>query len=279
MKKVKVKVMIMTLMTMFIISCGSKSSKDIEFKVVNDGKTIVENGKGVMDTIPFNCIGCVENLDYNMFDDVIKESSKIAKNNLNNPLSFKPISMNIVIVKEDSLYNFDNGKKLDSVITVITTYEYIGQNAYGTELSGEKILSFTLVSGIIKDISNDIKLKDLKFEDKDINRVLSITHNNEFITIIPTEKKSIIVKSSVSCVDKGTWLLIKLVNDEEIKLVSWNNFNCDGTSYFDWFSTQQINKLKSNKIKFISVVDKKSTVVFVPKNKSDYFQQLIKLYK
>ncbi len=280
MKNLKVMMMtlMMCLMTMFIVSCGQESSKDKEVKVINDGKTFVENGKGNMDTIPYKCIGCSENLTYNMFEDVIKESSKIAKNNLNNPLSFRPISMDIVIVKEDSLYNFDNGKKIDSVITVITTYKYIGQNAYGTELSGEQLLSFTLVNGIVKDISEDIKLEDLKFDEKYINRTLSLSYNNKFIELIPLKDKSLIVKSSVSCVDEGSWLLIELSNGEEIKLISWNDFNCDGTSYFRWFSKTQIEKLKSNKIKSVSLVDDKSVSVLVPKNKSDYFQQLLNLY-
>ena len=275
MKKLKVMMMtlMMCLMTMFIVSCGQESPK-----VVNDGKTFVENGKGNMDTIPYKCIGCSENLTYNMFEDVIKESSKIAKNNLKNPLSFKPISMDIVIVKEDSLYNFDNGEKIDSVITVITTYKYIGQNAYGTELSGEQLLSFTLVNGIVKDISEDIKLEDLKFNEKYINRYLSLNYNNEFIELIPLKDKSLIVKSSVSCVDEGSLLIINLSNGEEIKLKSWNDFNCDGTSYFRWFSKTQIEKLKNNKIESVYLIDDKYVALSVPKNKSDYFQQLLNLY-
>jgi len=261
-----------------MISCGPSGSKTEEKMVLNEGTTIVENGKGLNDTIPFKCIGCKENLSFEIFEKVKNESSKIAKTNLNNPLSFRPLSMDIVIIKEDSLYSFETNKKIDSVLTVITTYKYIGQNAYGTEMSGEQLISFYLVNGIIKDISESIKLEDLKFEDKLINRNLSLSYNNSFIDIIPTKDKSLIVKSSISCVDEGTWLLIKLLNGDEIKLVSWNDFNCDGTSYFKWFSKQQIEKLKSNKIESISVVDDKSVAVLVPNNKSDYFIQLLNLY-
>lgn len=268
----------MCFLTMFMISCGPSGSKTEEKIVLNEGTTIVENGKGLNDTIPFKCIGCKENLSFEIFEKVKNESSKIAKNNLNNPLSFRPLSMDIVIIKEDSLYSFETNKKIDSVLTVITTYKYIGQNAYGTEMSGEQLISFYLVNGIIKDISESIKLEDLKFEDKLINRNLSLSYNNSFIDIIPTKDKSLIVKSSISCVDEGTWLLIKLINGDEIKLVSWNDFNCDGTSYFKWFSKQQIEKLKSNKIESISVVDDKSVAVLVPNNKSDYFIQLLNLY-
>ncbi len=273
------KTLILSLLTMLIISCGSNGSKTEEKNVLNEGTTIVENGKGLNDTIPFKCIGCKENLSLEMFEKVKNESSKIAKNNLNNPLSFIPQSMDIVLIKEDSLYSFETNKKIDSVITVLTTYKYIGQNAYGTEMSSEQLISFYLVNGLISDISESVKLEDLKFEEKSINRTLSLSYNTSFIEIIPTKDKSLIVKSSVSCVDEGTWLLIKLLNGDEIKLVSWNDFNCEGTSYFRWFTKQQIEKLKANKIESISVVDDKSVAVIVPKNKSDYFIQLLNLYK
>jgi hypothetical protein len=187
--------------------------------------------------------------------------------------------MDIVLFKEDSLYSFETNKKIDSVITVFTTYKCIGQNAYGTEMSSEQLISFYLVNGQIRDISENVKLEDLKFEDKSINRTLSLSYNTSFIEIIPTKHKSLIIKSSFSCVDKGTWLLIELLNGEKIKLVSWNDFNCEGTSYFNWFTKQQIEKLKTNKIESISVVDDKAVVVIVPNNKSDYFIQLLNLYK
>lgn len=272
------KTLILSSLTMFVISCGSNGSKTEEKNVLNESTTIVENGKGLNDTIPFKCIGCKENLSLEMFEKVKNESSKIAKNNLNNPLSFIPQSMDIVIIKEDSLYSFETSKKIDSVLTVLTTYKYIGQNAYGTEMSGEQLISFYLVNGIINDISESVQLENLKFEDKSINRTLSLSYNSSFIEIIPTKDKSLIVISSISCVDEGTWLLIKLLNGDEIKLISWNDFNCDGTSYFKWFSKQQIEKLKANKIESISVVDDKSVGIIVPKNKSDYLIQLLNLY-
>jgi hypothetical protein len=263
---------------MLIISCNSGGSKSEETQVLNEGSAIIENGKGINDTIPYKCIGCKEYLNLEMFEKVKKESSKIAKKNLNNPLSFIPQSMDIVIIKEDSLYNFETNKKIDSVLTVLTTYKCIGQNAYGTEMNVEQIISFYLVNGAINDISESIKLEDLKFEDKSINRILSLSYNNSFIEIIPTKDKILIVNSSISCVDEGTWLLINLLNGDEIKLVSWNDFNCDGKSYFRWFSKQQIEKLKANKIESISLIDDKSVAIIVPKNKSDYLVQLLNLY-
>jgi hypothetical protein len=280
MKNLKVMMtLMMCLLIVFITSCSLSEYEKDELKVTNDGITSVENGRGIIDTIPFKCIGCVENLNYDMFNDVIKESSKIAKNNLNNPLSFKPISMDIIIVRGDSLYSYETNKKIDSVLTVITTYEYIGQNAYGTELGGEQLISFTLVDGIIKDISEDIKLEDLKFNDKYINRTLSVYNGSDFIKVTPTNKKSIIVESSLNCVDEGAIFMVTLLNDKEIEIKSWNDFNCDGLSYFDFYNKTKQDMLKGIGIKYLYIYSRgKSVMVKVPKNKSDYFQQLINLY-
>jgi len=280
MKNLKVMMtLMMCLLIVFITSCSLSEYEKDELKVTNDGITSVENGRGIIDTIPFKCIGCVENLNYDMFNDVIKESSKIAKNNLNNPLSFKPISMDIIIVRGDSLYSYETNKKIDSVLTVITTYEYIGQNAYGTELGGEQLISFTLVDGIIKDISEDVKLEDLKFNDKYINRTLSVYNGSDFIKVTPTNKKSIIVESSLNCVDEGAIFMVTLLNDKEIEIKSWNDFNCDGLSYFDFYNKTKQDMLKGIGIKYLYIYSRgKSVMVKVPKNKSDYFQQLINLY-
>lgn len=244
----------------------------------NQGTTIVKNGRDVNDTVTYKCVGCSENFSTELFDQLVQENTIKAKNNLVNPLSFEPVSMDIVVMKLDSLYDFETNKKIDSVVNVLTTYKYIGKNAYGTEQSVEQVIEVTFVNGVMRDLSNEIKLPQLKFDGKYINRTLSIYSKSSYIEIIPTKDKNIIVKSSTSCVDEGTWLLIELDNGEELKLVSWNDFNCEGNSYFYWFSKSQIEKLKSHRITMISIVDKNSISIVVPKNKSDYFQQLVSLY-
>jgi hypothetical protein len=270
------KLKIMTLLTIiFINSCGLNSKK-----VMNSGESIVENGRGLPDTITYNCIGCQENLTYEMFELVKVEGSNITKNNLKIPLSFIPISMDIIIIKEDSLFDVSTNKKIDSVLNVTIVYKYIGQNSFGTEMNGDQLVSFTLVKGVVKDISGDIKLKDLKFIGGDINRSLfcSDSYNNSYIKLIPTKDKQFIVTSDIKCVDEDAWLVIKLVNGEEITLISWNRFNCEGILIFNWFSPEQIDKLKKYEIEVISILDRKSTMVLVSKNNRDYFKQLIKLF-
>lgn len=275
--KTKLFAFLMLITTVLFSSCNS--NKETESKVTNEGKTMVQNGKGLNDTVTFKCVGCSENLNLTMFNEVIKESSNLAKENLKNPLSFKPLSMDILVKKEDSLFSFDTGKKIDSVISIFVTYQCIGQNAYGTEQSVEQIQSLTLVNGKIQDISKDVKLDSLRFDDGYVNRSLSVYESDNYIKLTPTKDKGLIVESSLSCVDEGTTFMIQLVNGEKIELKSWNDFNCDGISYFNFYTKSQQLKLKNTGIKYLYIYSRgKSVLVGVPKNKSDYLQQLISLY-
>lgn len=273
--------MLFSIVSIGAVSCSeSATEKNKEKEVINEGVFPVENGKGEIDTIPFKCYGCKENLTYKLFEDVMKESSKQAKEGLNNPLSFVPVKMEIYVTNQDSLFSFETGEKIDSVLNIINNYEYIGKNAYGTEMGGEQIISFTLVDGTVKDISEDIKLDELKFNDELINRSLSIYDKNEFIRFTPTLKKSLIVVSSLSCVDENATFMVTLENDEDVNLKSWNDFNCDGNAYFDWYSKSQIEKLKEHKMKYLFISSRNNSVMIrVPKNESDYMQKLIDLYE
>lgn len=262
---------------LFLFSCNNEK----KVKVTNKGKTIVENGKGERDTVDYECKGCVEYIkDTTMLNKVIRESSLRTKQTLSYPLSFIPKKIELTIINQDSLFYFDNNEKIDNVSLVISKYDYIAKNGYGNELEGESLKSFYIRGNKILDIEEDIKLEDLSF-DKYINRSLSIYNDEgEFIEFTPTKDKSIILNSSLDCVDEGSILQITLENDDEIKLKSWNGFNCDATSYFYWFNKSQINKLVKSRIKYIFVYSRgNSVIVRVPKNKSDYIQQLINLYK
>jgi hypothetical protein len=280
MKKLTNISMIFLSTAMFLHSCKNANTEDETVKVTNNGKTSVENGKGEKDTIDFQCIGCEENIKtIDLFEKVIEEANSLTKNSLNYPLSFVPKSVDLTVIKEDSLFYFDNNKKIENVILIISKYAYIAKNGYGNELEGEAINSFYVKDSKVTDLANEIKLNKLAFDDKYINRTLSgYGKNSEFIEFTPTKDKSIILKSSLGCVDEGSSFQITLENDEEIELKSWNDFNCDGTSYFKWFNVSQINKLKTSRIKYLFIYSRgESVMVSVPKNKSDYFQQLINL--
>lgn len=266
---------------LFLTSCNSEASNNESEKITNNGIVSVLDGKGEKDSIEYQCIGCNENIQsLELFNLIINEAGELTKNTLNFPLSFDPKKIDLTIIKEDSLFYFDNNKKIDNVLRVISNYKYIAKNAYGTELEGEALNSFFLKDGKISDIENEIKLDDLRFEDGYINRTLSgFEKNSEFIEFIALKDKSIIVKSSISCVDEGSSFQILLENEDEIELRSWNDFNCDGTSYFNWFGKSQIEKLSKSKIKYLYVYSRgESVMVTIPKNMSDYFQQLLKLY-
>jgi hypothetical protein len=262
----------------FLYSCNNANS----VKVTNSGKITVENGKGEKDTINFQCIGCEENIKtIVLFDKLINEANLLTKNSLNYPLSFVPKSVDLTVIKEDSLYYFESNKKIENVIHVIAKYAYTAKNSYGNELEGEALNSFYIKDENVKDLENEIKLEKLSFVDKYINRTLAgYGKNSEFIEFTPTKDKLILVQSSLGCVDEGSAFQITLENGEVIELISWNDFNCDGTSYFRWYNTSQIEKLKTSRIKYLFIYSRgESVMVTIPKNKSDYFQQLIGLDK
>lgn len=273
-------ILIVVLTTTFILtSCQGSKSKEAE-KVKNEGKVIVLNGQGKNDTIDYKGVGCVENIkDTALLNTIIREMSERTKKLLNFPLTFNPQKIELTVIKQDSLYYFDSNKKIENTILVIAKSFYIAKNAYGTEIEGDNMTSFYVKDDKITDLEDQIRLDSLKFDGENINRKLSLysKYDESAIDILPTKGKDYIVFSSLNCVDEGTWLLIGLENGEEIKLISWNDFNCDGKSYFNPFSSKQVQKLKEVKIKSISIVDKKSVTCMVPKNETDYFIQLMKL--
>ena len=282
MKKLTSILIILLSSAMYFNSCNNANSAKETTKVTNSGKITVENGKEEKDTIDFQCIGCEENIKtIEMFDKVVTEANLSTKNSLKYPLSFVPKSLDLTVIKEDSLYYFENNKKIENVILVISKYNYIAKNSYGNELEGEALNSFYIKDEKVTDLKNEIKLENLSFNEKYINRTLAgYGKNSEFIEFTPTKDKSIIVESSLNCVDERSSFQVTLENDEKIELKSLNDFNCDGTSYFKWFNKSQIDKLKTSRIKYLYIYSRgESVIVTIPKNKCDYFQQLIDLYK
>lgn len=270
-----------TLIVSAISSCSNSSgSSEKEDKVENSGDVIVENGSGGKDTVTYSCIGCSEMLPSKKeFDMLVKEASERTKNSLNFPLSFVPKDISITLIKEDSLISVKTNKKIKNVINVIIDYKYNAKNGYGNEIEGDGMKSFYLKDLKISDLEDEIKLEPLAYVDGDINRSLEVLNfqKTESIRLFPGNSGSIILVSSLGCVDEGTWLLLKLENGEEIKLISWNDFNCDGNSYFDELNTSQKEKLKTHKLKTITVVDDKSITCDVPLNQADYLQQFLAL--
>jgi hypothetical protein len=105
------------------------------------------------------------------------------------------------------------------------------------------------------------------------------SRNGEFIELTPTKDKSIILKTSLTCLEEGAELTLTLENDQEIKMNNWNDFNCEGLGYFRWFNKASIEKIKNSRLKYLIISSGGDIVlVRVSKNNSDYLQQLIALY-
>jgi hypothetical protein len=265
------------LLMIFVSSCSSNNNTE---KVEDQGKVIVKNGKNENDTITFSCVGCTKHIkEYSVFKKIVEEAGNKTKSALHFPLSFNPEKLDLTIIKQDSMYYFDNNKKIENLLFIISDYKYVAKNSYGNELEGSQLNSFYVKDNNVVELEDKIKLEDLRFNDE-INRTFSSVRNNEeFIEFIPLKDKSIIVKSSLNCVDEGTNFMFILENEKEINLYSWNDFNCEGNSYFEWFNKEQIESLKLSRIKYMYInSDGESVMVNVPKNQSDYMQQLLNLF-
>ena len=273
------RIFIYTAVAAALVACSTKA--DEKAKVLNKGITLVADGDSKLDSVSYTCIGCAELMnDTADFQVVVREASYQAKKGLNIPNSFNPVSMDIIYSREDSLYNAETGAKFDSVCQALVIYKYRGKNAYGTELEGENTLLFYIQKGSVASIEEQIKLDPLAAKDDGMNRELNLysEYNGAEINISPRSDKEFIVRSSAGCVEEGSWLLLKLENDEEVKLVSWNDFNCDGLCFFRQLSKNQIDMLRNTPLKAVSVIGGDNAVALVPKNKSDYFMQLVKLW-
>ena len=99
-----------------------------------------------------------------------------------------------------------------------------------------------------------LSTEKLIIANKEKNKGFSMTPNFKFedgkILL-----QALIVKSFVgsSCVENNT-LYILLENEKVITLKSWNKFNCDATSYFD-FTKEDLQLLSESKAKAIRFVN------------------------
>ena len=266
-------------MAMLFHACSQPT--DTVEEVVNDGQVSIENGKGERDSLTYKCLGCKEYIKKKkIFDKIATHASELTKEGLKFPLSYEPKSMELTIVKDGSFIDVDDNKKMKNITQVFSKINYVAKNAYGNELEEESIQTFYLEGDKVVNIAGEIKLPKLQFDAGFINRSLNGEYGaSEFIEFTPMKDKSIMIKSSLSCVEKGALIQINLENGVVVELNSWNDFNCDGNSYYHWFNDEQIAQLKSSKIKFLFFYsDSESVMVDVAKNQRDYFMQLFTLY-
>lgn len=258
----------------------SNCTKKVDNSVKNTGTVTVLNGKGQNDTINYTCINCEELLDKSSFEKIVTTSTEETRKLMKFPRSFIPLKMDIIMGKKDSIFHYETNEKIDGIYQVVTKYSYAAQNAYGTEAEGETYVSFyTDTIGNVKKIENLIKRSPLQLEGDGLSRELAVYGNDGDYVRVAVYKKYLTVYSSLSCVDKGATLTIQFDNDEKISLTSWNDFNCDGLSMFYWFNKKQVELLKTNKLKYISIYSRgESSFCSVPENEQDYLMQLVNLY-
>lgn len=271
------------LLTVLIVSCTSIQ----ETKIANSGIVEVTNGQDKKDSLKYTCDSCDKYIKLqSTLKKVIDEATKEAKASLNNPLSFVPRTIKITITPKDSLFYFKTNQKVDSCKLITANYECIGKNAYGTEgLVKSTSYIFLIGDSIHENFLDALKKTPLYIEDgKIVSRTLylyDVDGEGKF-TILPTISmpNSLIVTSSISCIDKGALLTITFDDNTKISLSNWKRFNCEGTAYFNLGKSDK-DALKSKKLHSISfyVDNQKSQYATLPDNESDYLMQYVNLIK
>lgn len=274
-----------TLLKIFVLviifwSCNVSTRQKVKNSAVID----VLNGMGKKDTVRYTCDSCDKYITSNsVLNKVIEQATKEAKASLNNPLSFIPRSIKMTVEPRDSFYYYSTNKRIDSCLLISVEYNCIGKNAYGTEGEVNSTSLIFLVGNQIKeDFLDDIRKKPLTTENggKTVSRELTLfdIEGEGNFTILPTLSKpySLIVKSSISCIDKDATLSITFEDQSELRLKNWNDFNCNGTAYFS-LTAESIEKLKSLKPEIISFHSDKLQYAQIRPNDSDYFKQYVSL--
>lgn len=272
------------LIALIFYSCNSIVSNNVKNTAVVD----VINGAGQKDTVRYSCDSCDKYINSNeILNKIIDQATVEAKASLNNSLSFIPRSIKITVEPKDSFYYYSTNKHIDSCLMISVDYECIGKNAYGTEgLVNTSSLIFLIGNKIQENFINIIKRTPLSTSDNGriVDRGLTLydVDGEGKFSILPTlnHPYSLILNSSISCIDKGAILSIIFNDKSEIRLSNWNDFNCKGIAYFN-LSSSDIEKLKSEKVHDVSfyVESGKSQFSQVSDNESDYFIQYTALLK
>lgn len=258
-----------------------------DYESLNKGTVSVMNGVREFDTIPFHCAGCDNNLPENfkpkIFDLIVNESTDRARNLLNNPRSFKPISMSIKFGKAEGVVHYETDEEFTDLYLVSVDYLLVGANAFGIESELEETIQFYIYKGMVDDeIENIKKLESLVLDESDINRGFSLYDEDNYLAVHPvitgTGSLNLIVGCSFNCIDKGAALTFYLDNDHIVILRSWNDFNCDPIAYYE-VSERHLQQLKDGRLENITLFSDNNYLRLSPaKNNADYFQQLANLF-
>lgn len=275
------KIIVLIPAIILLCSCGINNTPT---KVTNEAKIIVLNGYDKPDSVQYTCDSCEKYIKTtDLLNKVIDQASQEAKQSLKNPLSFIPRSIKIAISPRRNYYYYATNKHVDSCLMADIEYKCIGKNSYGTENEvTSSSLIFLIDDSIHRKFLDEIRLQPLELanEGRTVDRHLSLQglDGEGSFTVLPLigRQFSIIVQTTISCVEKGATLNIEFEDKSEIELKNWNDFNCKGTAYFN-LTQRMVNELKSKKITHVSFYSDKLQFAPVQANESDYFKQCVNL--
>ena len=268
-----------------LFSCGSGSTQDKPYKFESNGKVPVKNGKGEIDSVEYTCLGCDSLIkEARLFTSMVSKATEELKGDLNFPETFVPKKIQFIVSQEKGRSYFDNDSLIDDLWLVNVIYDYVANNAYNTPITGEKLIDFYVMAGNIQiDLDKKLKLEPLVFNDEGlINRDLLTTREDTYIIVSPyyNEKKktyNLIVKTSQTCVDYRAEFMINFKDKSTLSLFSWNDFNCDATSYFT-LTKKDFIAISEKPVESIGLYSRDDLeMCWLDKNQVDYFIQFAKL--
>lgn len=267
------------LSVLIIVGCNSITNSKKKF--TNNGVTTVINGRNAIDSLRYTCDSCSEILnDKSVFDTVIFIASAEAKGILKNKLSFRPISVDLTVIRQDSVY-YTSGKRIDSLVAVLAKYKCIGKNGYGVEDEVESTSVIYLINNNVTNLDGKIKKDPLTLQSSGVvSRNLTLYGDDGSITIQPVKNNGnihLIVTTDESCVENAR-LTITFNDDDKITITSWNKFNCNSTSYFQ-LNSSHLELLKAKPIHYVTFSEDDLVFCSVPENQKDYFVQYVSLIK
>ena len=149
------------------------------------------------------------------------------------------------------------------------------------EVYSEDILKIEKIS---EEVSGKIKFKETKhFHTHNENATIAIIATIDNKSNKPVYNGFLVnTKGIGTCVEKDK-LYILFKDKTRISLVGWNNFNCDGDSYFD-FEGKLLPKLQKpiDKIEFVNGYSFETETFDIPESCQNYFIEIyaaLKEYK
>jgi len=265
---------------LLLLACNNTTQPNTE-KVANSGTATVKTAAGTTETFKYTCTGCAENLkNAAELEQLANKTIELVKKEMEMPETLKPVSAEFVVEKRDDLFYWENNKPIENALSVTAYLSYTAQKADGSAISDEGGASFYMKDGKPANLENEIRPDSLatdQFGNIKTPLLLFSQNDEEYIVIKPLlASNTLQIEYGKNCLKKEDQLVVTFVDGADYKLQAHNVIGCK--AYFDLTGTivKQLGRVGVTSVKLVS---QKPFTAAVPKNRSDYFMQLAKVYK